>query len=337
MAYEYVSGGAGDELTARWNREAFHGIRLRPRALIDVSKIDTRVRLFGQELPHPVLLAPTAYHRLVHGDGELATARGAGAAQATFVVSTMATFAVEEIAREATAPLWFQLYLQEDRGFAKALIQRAEAAGCQALCVTVDTPVVGTRYREIRCGFSLPTEMERPHLRGLQTSSTSHRPPEGEIYSSLFDANMTWKDIEWMLSFARVPVLLKGLMSADDAEEAVQAGVAGVIVSNHGGRNLDTAPATIEVLPEIAGRVAGRIAVLMDGGIRRGTDVLKAMALGADAVLIGRPYLYGLGTAGAAGVARVVNLLRAEFEMAMALCGRTSAASLDASVLWDQK
>ncbi len=337
MAWEYISGGAGDEVTLRWNRDSFDRIKLRPRILVDVSRLDTRIKLFGRELPHPILLAPTAYQRLIHSEGELATVKGAGAAGATMVVSTMATTSVEEIAAVATSPLWFQLYVQPDRAFTRDLVQRAEAAGCQALVVTVDTPVVGLRNREMRIKFALPPGMDRPNLKGLKTSSTSHLPPENEIYSAVLDPKLTWKEIDWLRSLARTPVLLKGVLNPDDAELAVKAGVSGIIVSNHGARNLDTLPATIDVLPEVAARVAGRVPVLMDGGVRRGTDVLKALALGANAVLIGRPYLYGLGAAGAEGVTRVVNILRREFEMAMALTGRTSITGIDHSVLWSDR
>jgi 4-hydroxymandelate oxidase len=338
LAYEYVSGGASDEVTVRWNQEAFEKIRLRPRILVDVSAIDTRINLFSEELPFPILLAPAAYHRLIHPDGEIATARGASQAGAVLVVSTMATTSIEDIAQEATKPLWFQLYVQPDKDFTRDLVQRVEEAGVKALCLTVDTPVIGTRNREVRNRFALPPELDRPNLRGLTfTAETTHRPREGEIYSSLFDPKFTWRDVEWLCSIARVPVLLKGVLNPDDAEIAVTSGAAGIIVSNHGGRNLDTVPATIDALPEVIERVAGRMPVLMDGGIRRGTDVLKAIALGADAVLIGRPYLYGLGAAGAEGVARVINILRNEFEMAMALCGKTSIAEVNHSVLWDKK
>jgi 4-hydroxymandelate oxidase len=334
MAWEYISGGAGDEVTLRWNRESYDRVKLRPRILVDVSRLDTRIKLFGRELPHPILLAPAAYQRMIHSEGELATAKGAGATGTTMVVSTMATTSVEEIASAATRPLWFQLYVQPDRTFTRDLVQRAEAAGCRALVVTVDTPVVGLRNREMRIKFTLPPGMDRPNLKGLKTSSTSHLPPENEIYSAVLDPKLTWKEIETLRSYACVPVLLKGVLNPDDAERAVQSGVAGIIVSNHGARNLDTLPATIDVLPEVAARVAGRFPVLVDGGIRRGTDVLKALALGANAVLIGRPYLYGLGVAGAEGVARVISILRREFEMAMALTGRTNIAGIDPSVLW---
>jgi 4-hydroxymandelate oxidase len=335
-AYAYIAGGAGDEITLRWNREAFDRIKLRPRILIDVSRIDPSIRLFGREMPFPILLAPTAFHRLVHPEGELATAKGAGAAGATLVVSTSATTSIEDIAAVATRPLWFQLYVQSDRAVTKDLIQRAENAGCQVLCVTVDTPVHGVRDREAKARFSLPPGIERMNLkypRAATTSSTT-APGAKQPYTPQLDSTLTWKDIEWIRSIARVPVVLKGVLSASDADQAARAGAAGIIVSNHGGRDLDTLPATIEALPEVVDKVAGRMAILMDGGIRRGTDVLKAIALGASAVLIGRPYLYGLGAAGAEGVTRVISMLRTELELAMALTGRASIGEIDRSVIW---
>jgi 4-hydroxymandelate oxidase len=332
-AWDYISSGAGDEISLRWNREAFDRLRLLPRVLIDVSSISTRIRLLGKDLAHPILLAPTAYHRLVHPEGELETVRGAGVSQSVMVVSTMATTSIEAIAAEAGAPLWFQLYVNADRGFTRSLVERAEAAGCQALVVTVDTPVVGLRYREMRMKFSLPPGMERPHLRGLSGVTPSHLPPEKQIYSALFDSRLTWKDIEWLRSFARVPVLLKGILNPEDADQAVRAGVGGMIVSNHGARNLDTVPATIDVLPLIADRVGDRVPLLLDGGVRRGTDVLKALALGASGVLIGRPYLYGLGAMGGKGVALVVEILRREFETAMALVGATSISGIKRAIV----
>lgn len=334
MAWDYLTGAAADELTLRWNHEAYERLRLKPRVLIDVSKIDTRVQLLGRELPFPILLAPAAYHRLFHPEGELGVARGAGAINATMVVSTTATTTIEDIAAVATGPLWFQLYVQSDRGFTRELVRRAEAAGCQALVITVDTPVLGPRYRELRGKFSLPPGIERANLKGLAAATGSHRPTEQSMYSAMLDPTVTWRDIDWLRSLTKLPVLLKGILNPEDADRAAQAGVAGILVSNHGARNLDTAPATIDALPLVVAKVAGRVPVLVDGGIRRGTDILKALALGANAVLIGRPYLFGLAAQGAPGVTRVVNILRRELEMAMALTGRTNIASIDASVIW---
>ena len=334
IGWEYISGGAADELSLRWNRESYDRIRLRPRILVDVSQLDTKVTLFGVEQPFPILLAPTAYHKLAHPEGEIATVKGAGAAGATMVVSTSATTSLEDIAEVATKPLWFQLYVQPDRDFTRELVQRAERAGYRALVVTVDSPVLGPRYRETRTKFALPPGAERANLKGLTTAVGGHRATEASIYSALLDPKLTWKEIEWLRSLTKLPLLLKGVVNADDAHRGVEIGASGIIVSNHGGRNLDTLPATIDALPEVAARVASRVPVLVDGGIRRGTDVLKAIALGASAVLIGRPYLYGLAVGGADGVARVVNILRREFEMAMALTGRTSVAQIDPSVIW---
>jgi 4-hydroxymandelate oxidase len=326
MVYDYVASGAADEITVRWNREAYDRMALRPRVLRDVSRVDTRVTLLGEERPHPILLAPTAYQRLVHPDGEIATALGAGAAGAPFVVSTATTAPLEEIARVATAPLWFQLYVQSDREFTAGLVRHAEEAGCRALCLTVDTPVLGARNRQARSGFRLHPGAVTPYLDDLNSGRRD-----------LFTAErvtVTWKDVEWLRSGASVPLLLKGILTGEDARLAVESGASGVIVSNHGGRNLDTLPATIEALPEVVEAVAGRVPVLVDGGIRRGTDVIKALALGASAVLIGRPYLFGLGIGGAEGVRRTVEILRRELELAMALCGHATIDSLDRSALW---
>ncbi len=341
MTWEFFNGAVADEISMRWNLEAYRNIRLKPHCLVDVSHLDTRITLFGQEHPFPVILAPTAYHKLAHPEGEVATARGAGAAGATMVVSTMATTSVEDISHAAKAPLWFQLYVQRDRGFTRELVQRAEAAGCRALCLTVDTPVVGARNREIRAGFALPKGLTIPNLRGLKvdgvdlsTSGAGHTPSGGGIYSGFSDPSLSWKDLDWLISIAKVPVLTKGVLNPDDADRAVKAGVGGIMVSNHGARNLDTVPATVHALPLVAEKVAGRVPVIVDGGVRRGTDVLKAIALGANAVMIGRPYLYALSVAGDAGVAKVLDILQREIQMAMALSGRTTIASIDRSLLW---
>ena len=316
-AWDRIAGGAADELTLRWNREAYDRLRLNPRVLVDVSKIDTRVNLLGAELPFPILLAPTGGQGFIHPEGDVAAARGAAAARATYVISSSASMPVEDIAKRAGGTVWFQLYVQKDRGFTRELVRRAEDAGCRALCVTVDSPTFGMRNREARSSGQLPAR-QLPNLQGRD----------------YLDPSLTWKDIDWLRGFARRPVLLKGILNPDDAVLAVKAGVAGVIVSNHGARNLDTVPATIDALPRIVEQVAGRVPVIVDGGIRRGTDVIKALALGANAVQVGRPYLWGLGVAGAEGVTRVVEILRKELELAMALMGRPTVKSIDRSALW---
>ena len=330
MGWEYVTAGAGDELTLRWNQEAYQRIRLKARVLVDASNLDPRITLFGQEHSFPILLAPTSSHKLTHPEGELATARGASAAGATMVVSSFANTSLQDVAAVAKSPLWFQLYAQPDYGFTRDLVQRAEASGYRALCLTVDTPICGARNRETRAKVILPP---LPNLSGFKGVGEGVRIDSLQIFSSVLDASLSWKT-ERLLSYTKLPLLLKGVLNPDDADRAVKTGVAGIMVSNHGGRNLDTAPATIDALPLVADKVAGRVPVLVDGGIRRGTDVLKALALGANAVLIGRPYLYGLGAAGAAGVTKVLNILQREFEMAMALTGRTTIAGIDRSVLW---
>lgn len=333
-AWEYIQSGAADEITLRWNREALDRIALAPRVLRDVRQIDTRTELFGQKMDFPVLIAPSALHKNVHPEGELATARGAGTSAATLVLSTLSSYSVEDVKQAASRPVWFQLYVQKDRGFTRHLIQRAEAAGCTALCITVDTPTAGARWRSQRAGFEFPPNSQMPNLTGLSAKWNLPIQRERNAFQPIAPDELTWKDIESLQSIAKVPVVLKGILNPEDALLAAQQGVAGIIVSNHGARNLDTAPATIDALPRVADKVAGRLTVLMDGGIRRGTDVLKALALGAQAVLIGRPVLYGLSVGGAEGVARVVNILRAELEMAMALTGVSSLPQIDRRLLW---
>ena len=334
MAYDYVRSGGADEITMRENRLAFERLRLAPRVLADVSQLDTRISLFGTEHEHPIMLAPIAYHRLYHPEGELGTARGAGAAGAVMVVSSFTTTAIDEIARNTRAAIWFQLYVQRDRAFTKDMVQRAVAAGCKAVCLTVDTPVLGCRYGQL--SFGLPSSLECVHLRGLSLKSSVPTHSMGGIYDPIFDPSFNWKDLEWLRTVAGVPVLLKGVLSPEDGRRAIDYGVDGIIVSNHGGRNLDLLPATIDALPGVAEAVAGRIPVLLDSGIRRGTDVLTALALGAKAVFVGRPYIYGLAIAGARGVERVISILRDEFQRAMALTGRRSITEIDGTVLWKQ-
>jgi 4-hydroxymandelate oxidase len=326
-AWEYYNSASADELTVHWNREALAKVRFKPNILVDVSKIDTHTKLFGQELPHPILLAPTSTHMLANPEGEVATVRGAGAAGAIMILSTVSNRSVEDVLHAATRPVWFQLYVTDDRPSTKELIQRAEAAGCKALCITVDNTAHYARNREERIIAGAP-QFPFPNIHMAAAG------PGGRGRSGAGARRFTWKDLEWVQSFAKTPILLKGVLNPDDADRAAKAGVAGIIVSNHGGRVLDGVPATIDALPVVADKVSGRVAVLMDGGIRRGGDVMKAMANGASAVLIGRPYLYGLGVGGSDGVKNVVDILRVEFEAAMALTGRTTIASIDRSVLW---
>jgi 4-hydroxymandelate oxidase len=329
MAYEFLASGAADELTLRDNRDAFARIKLRPRVLADVANIDMSVELLGAKLPFPILLAPVAYQRLYHAEGEMETARGAAAAGATMVVSTASTCSIEEIAAAGGGTLWMQIYIQHDREVTRDLVARAEAAGVRAFCLTVDTPVLGTRNRQARAKFALPAEMRTPHL---DVAGRAHL-----ATTSPYGAPATWGDVEWLRSIAHVPVLLKGILDADDAALGVDAGADGILVSNHGARNLDTVPATIDALPAIADRVDGRVPLLLDGGIRRGTDVVKAIAYGARAVLVGRPYAFALAAGGADGVVRALTILREELETAMALLGRPTLAGIDRSVLWLRK
>lgn len=311
--WEYIDGGAADEITLGWNRSAFNDIPLYPRMLNDVSTLDTRVTLLAVELPHPILLAPVASNGIVHPDGEVAAARGAKAQGAGMILSSYTSKRVEEVAKTGVAPLWFQLYLQEKKA-SRALVNQVVDAGASAICVSVDTPTPGARDRQERSRFEHPADLPYKTVRPG-------------------DNPCTWEDIAWIRSAVKVPVVLKGILHPDDAELAIQAGASAIVVSNHGGRNLDTAVATIDALPRIAERVKKRIPLLLDGGVRRGTDVLKAIALGADAVAIGRPYVHGLAVNGADGVAAVIAILRRELEMAMALMGRSSLAALDRAAI----
>jgi len=335
MAREYLIGGAGDEITLRRNRAALDAVLLAPRVLRDVSRLDTRVTLFGREHALPIVLAPTGYHGLFHPGGECETARGAAMAGVTMTVSSVATTALDQVARASDARFWYQIYCQRDRAWTLDQIRIAEASGFEAFALTVDTPVLGARDREKRAHFHLPPQFRManfPPLVGDYSPNAHHDPHD--IYNPFLDASLTWKDFEWLRGHTRLPVLVKGVLSAADARLAVEHGAAGVIVSNHGGRNLDTVPATIEALPAIAEAIGDRVPILMDGGVRRGTDVVKALAFGARAVLIGRPLVYGLTVGGAAGVARVVELLSLELRQAMALLGVKSIAEIGREALW---
>jgi 4-hydroxymandelate oxidase len=337
QAWAYFSGGAADELTLRANRSAWDALRLLPRVLQPLNGGHTRVELLGRTLAHPLLVAPVAYQRMAHADGEIAMAHAAASQGAGLVLSTQASVSLETVADAFGAyaergPLWFQLYLQHDRGFTRELVKRAEAAGYEALVLTVDAPVNGARDRERRAGFKLPAGVSAVNLARLAA-------PQANTGDSLFDTlpahAPTWADVQWLQETTRLPVLLKGVLHPADARQAAALQVAALIVSNHGGRTLDTTPATAAVLPRIAAAVNGDLPLVVDGGIRRGTDVLKAVALGARAVLVGRPCVYGLVNAGAIGVAHVLRLLRDELEIAMALCGCTSLEQAGPDLFFD--
>ncbi len=334
--WDYIAGGAEDELTLDWNIAAFRRIRLRPRVLVDVSRRDLTTTLFGRRIALPLLIAPTSHQRMVHPDAEFATARAAAAHGIISVFGTGAHYAIDEIAAHGGGgPLWFQLYCYASREVVTRHIRRAEQAGCEAIVVTVDGGHYhARRERNLRNGWSIPADVELRNLLGVGL-------PEHLIASDGYPAFLaavpalppTWDDIGWLRSLTRLPLLLKGIMTVEDACRAVDAGVDGLIISNHGGRQIDGTEASIEVLPAIAAAVGGRTTLLLDSGIRRGTDVLKALALGANAVLIGRPPLWGLAAGGEAGVHRVVAILRDELETAMIQLGRPTIASIDRSLV----
>ena len=325
-AFGYFAGGANDEWTLRENIAAYARWVLRPRVLVDVSNVTTATTVLGTDVSLPVLVGPTAFQRMAHPDGEAATARGAAAAGTVMTLSTIATATIEEVA--AAAPQgarWFQLYWSPDRGIVRDLVERAVAEGYSAILLTVDLPVGGRRERDLRTGFEVPAEVPVPafvaHARGDANVSPTQ-------IGQVVDSSVTWRDLEWLRSLSALPLAVKGLLTAEDALLACEAGADGIVVSNHGGRQLDCVSASLDALPQVVEAVAGRAEVLMDGGIRRGTDVVKALALGAGAVLAGRAPLWGLAVDGAGGVQRVLELLRAEIELALALCGCASPADV---------
>ncbi|WP_405788110.1 alpha-hydroxy-acid oxidizing protein [Streptomyces sp. NBC_00029] len=335
-AFDYLEGGAADERTVRWNAEAYERLALLPRVLTGTSGVDTRRTLYGTELPSPIVLAPTASHGLFHPEAEAATVRGAAATGALTTVSTFSTLTLEEIGAAATGPWWFQLYVQRDRALTEELVHRAREAGAGACVVTVDTPVTGLRERDLRNGFALPSHGTPANLASpggpSAGSSTGSRPcAPGSTHQGIHDPRIDpavgWSDLERLRTVSGLPVLAKGIVRPDDARRAAEAGI-GVWMSNHGGRNLDTATAPLATLPAVADAVAGRVPIVVDGGIRRGTDVVKALALGADAVAIGRPYVWGLAVDGADGVSATLRALHRETELALALLGAPDLASL---------
>jgi 4-hydroxymandelate oxidase len=337
MVFEYFVGGAEDELTLRDNRSAWQRLRFRPRVLTDVSRCDLSTTVLGQKISLPLLTAPCGFNALAHPEGECAVARAVSRAGTVHVVSTAATYSLEEVAAAAPDGIrWFQLYCYKDRAITQNLVERATAAGYQAICLTADAPFVGRRERDLRNRFGLP-----PGMRWKNLEAFGHdRMDAGEEGSALvkyiaeiWDAALDWKALDWLRRITALPLVLKGILTAQDARRAVDAGVQGILVSNHGGRQLDGAVSSAEALAEVVDAVADRAEVYVDGGIRRGSDVLKALALGARAALIGRPYLWGLAVGGQPGVEQVLSLLRAELELDMALAGRPSIASIDRSLV----
>ena len=335
MAWSYFAAGADDEVTLRENEAAWGRARLHYRILADVETRSSKTRVLGHDLALPVIAAPTAFHRLADDLGETATVRATGAAGTAMVLSSLSTVDVEQVAAAATGPLFFQLYLYRDREISRDLIRRVEAAGCQAIILTVDAPVWGNREADVRQRFSLPENMEIRNLLPQGALSFSSKKGSGlaEFCAEHLDPSLNWEHVEWLRSVTDLPILLKGLCRPDDAIRAVESGVAGVIVSNHGGRQLDTSPATFDVLPAVCEAVDNRAEVWVDGGIRRGTDVVKALAAGATATLIGRPILWGLAARGEAGVAHVWSILHTEFDLAMALAGCSNVGQITRDLL----
>jgi isopentenyl diphosphate isomerase/L-lactate dehydrogenase-like FMN-dependent dehydrogenase len=309
--YDYYAGGAGDEWTVAENRRAFEDWVIRPRMLTGAYPPDPSTDVLGSHVSFPVLVAPWAYQKLAHPDGELATARAAASAGTIMVVSSTTVDVLEDVASASDGEKWWQLYVFTDRGLNHEMLHRVHAAGYAAVCVTVDFPVSGLRHRDTRNAFVMAVGLPQDDL--------------------VYEPNLTWDDLTWIREDAPLPVLVKGILTAEDARLALDHGVDGIVVSNHGGRQLDSVPAGISVLPEIVEAVDGRVPVLVDGGVRRGTDVVKALALGATAVLVGRPTCWGLAVAGERGVEEVLAILRGEVENAMALAGVKSVRGIDRS------
>lgn len=320
--YDYIVGGATDEISVQRNRCAFESWALRPRVLTNVSALDLTTTVLGTKVSLPILIAPCGGHKKAHPEGEFATYRAAAACGTIFVVSANASTGFEELAKAATGPLWLQLYVFRDRGMTKSWLSRAKEAGYEAICITLDSQWPPKRERNIRNRYK--------QMRGVNFPKTA--PGEAQIQGGA-DPAATWKDLQWIKSNTDLPVVAKGVMTGEDVEACAQIGADAVIISNHGGRHLDNTLATIEVLSEAVAAANGRLEVLLDGGIRRGADVVKALALGAKAVFIGRPLFWGLAVDGEHGVVRVLEILREEMEITMAKCGRPTIASIDPTIM----
>ncbi|KAH6773514.1 Aldolase-type TIM barrel family protein [Perilla frutescens var. hirtella] len=330
MVYDYYASGAEDQWTLQENRNAFSRILFRPRILVDVSQIDTSTTILGYKISMPIMVAPTAMQKMAHPEGELATARAASAAGTIMTLSSWSTSSVEEVASTGPGIRFFQLYVLKDRNVVQQLVRRAEEAGFKAIALTVDTPRLGRRESDIKNRFALPPHLTLKNFEGLNLGTIEKTNDSGlaTYVADQIDRSLNWKDVKWLQTITKLPILVKGVLTAEDASLAVEAGVGGIIVSNHGARQLDYVPATIMALEEVMKATRGRVPVFIDGGIRRGTDVFKALALGASGVFIGRPVVFGLAAAGEAGVRKVVEMLHDEFELTMALSGCRSVKEI---------
>lgn len=332
MAYDYAAGGAGEEMTLRENVQRFHRYRLRARMMVDVSKRDTGIELLGRRHPVPFGIAPTAFHKLFHPDGERGTARAAAKRGILHCVSTLANTPLHEVAQEG-APRWFQLYIHKDRALTEEMVRNAENNGYEALVLTVDVPVQGVRERDRRNRFELPPNLRLANMRQSPVQADEELDGLSAYIHTQFDPSLTWDDLDWLRSITTLPVLVKGILTAEDAQLALDHGAAGIIVSNHGARQLDRVPSTLDALPEIVQAVSTRAPVMMDGGIRRGIDILIALAMGANFVLVGRPIVWGIAAGGELGAGRVLDLLSQEVDNAMALCGKRSIDEIGPDLL----
>ena len=336
LAYDYYRSGAWDETTLKANREAYEKLKIHYKILVDVEKRDLSTTIFGQHVDFPILVAPTAFHKLAHPDGELATGRAVVKAKTIMTLSSLSTTTIEEVAEATNKTFWFQLYINKQREYTRDLVARAEIAGAKALVVTVDTPLWGRRERDVRNGFHLPPGLSAINLVKYQQDGIAKGQSGaglGQSFAWMLDATLQWKDLDWLASITKLPIIIKGVCRVDDAIKATEHGIKGILVSNHGGRQMDSAPATIDVLPAIVDAVGNRTTVLMDGGIRRGTDAMKALAQGAKAVLVGRPVLWGLAAGGQQGVEKALSMLREELDLGMALSGCRNLKELNRSLL----
>ncbi len=357
MFFDYTESGSWTEQTFQANERHLQGLKFKQRVLVDISDRDLASAMLGQPVTMPVALSPVGMTGLQHGDGEIKAARAAAQFGVPYALSTMSICSIEDVASKTSKPFWFQLYVMRDRGFVKALIERAKAAQCSALILTADLQILGQRHKDIKNGLSTPP---KPTIKNLlstlghprwalsmlsanrryfgnivgHVSGVSDTSSLSEWTAKQFDPALTWNDVAWIKEAWDGPLIIKGIMTPEDARLALESGADAIVVSNHGGRQLDGAPATVEVLPEIKDSLGNELEVWIDGGIRSGQDVLRVLALGADAAMIGRPYIYGLGALGEKGVIKALEIIRAELDLSMAFCGRTSVEAVDASILW---